>query len=313
METSIIEPKIHSIKVIPSLIQNRLDKLKNTLSISVQEESTSTTQAHKPTTESSRDSVTPTPSSSSTGVTTPISNREPSSLLLNPNSNMVNFRDVFVYIVIGCIVSIMTLAACIVSGVTGIMCYRKGRKVVEHELPPRPKQQQRSRAPVIEHSTLELTTVNPLFDRDTTTTIKTTDDKDATDDETVPPCQVETTLKRGVVLNRPVRSTRISVADDRYATGPISLEEHLYDKISVHHKKKKAKAMGQQELELENYKEESKSLSAPIDGFSMTTLREEDNELTVDAKMKECNELTDSEQELADKLGTVEGLGESHF
>lgn len=333
------EPQINGrIKVTPSLIQHHLDKLlsetitpPNVISAS----STSSTIRHVQSTSQSAEAAyvqhTTTDSSSPTSslavfttttskvtttfattvttfvTTSTVATRwEPSNLSLSPSdSTALSFKDLFMYLIIGCVALVMTLVACIMSGITGIMCYQKGRRKLDPE--PQPRSKHKNRTPVIEHPNIELGVINPQFNHSSATPVVKTADI-TTDSKIVPlSSKAETTLPQGTILSKPIRSSRsagagsrINIMEDRYATGPISLEEHLYDRISLHRRNKRKKEMDLDGNEM--------STMSSFDGFSMTTSCEEETGLTIVDEVKNADsaiQLTDSEQELADKLGST--------
>lgn len=202
---------------------------------------------------------------------------EPSTAPLRNQS--ISYRSIFTYVQMGCIVAVMLLVGCIMSGISGIVCYRRGRRYVQ------PQVQSRI-IPQVVHPTLIM--ANPGCKVDD-------------DEELVPtvkyivPCVSEQPdlQQQSLVLVRPRRSSREEVDDEnRYAT-MTSRDEHLYERISLHRKHKKAQR-NQTSLELTN---KWASMSTIAD---MTIYEDSEMELT---EFENANRLSTSELELANGLG----------
>ena len=217
----------------------------------------------------------------------------------------ISYKNVLIYVQIGCVVLVMALLGCIVSGITGIYCYRRGRQYLDQ---PRPKENRRSPMhrgpPEIVHTSLSIT--NPCFKVDKNRDI-TKDNNDVISKQdnytntNVVPCisSQRPDANQGMVLVRPRRSSR-ELDEDRYVMSASQLDEHLYKRISLHRKRRKA-SKGEIGCDLElTDKWASMSTLGGINETDVTDseMREEEDE------GEDEGELTNSEMELAKKLGS---------
>ena len=268
-----------------------------TSSSSPAKETTSSETITKTTTTTRSDSQTP---ASTTSSALDRAYNEPSTEPLSYET--VSYKNVLIYVQIGCVVLVMALLGCIVSGITGIYCYRRGRRYLEQ---PRPKENRQSpkhrEPPEIVHTSLSIT--NPCFKVDKNRDI-TKDNNDVTsiqDNTYVVPCisSQRPDANHGMVLVRPRRSSR-ELDEDRYVMSASQLDEHLYERISLHRKRRKAsKDQIGCDLELTD-KWVSMSTLGGINETDVTDseMREEEDE------GEDEGELTNSEMELAKKLGS---------